>query len=238
MEDIVISSYKEQLKESALKAEAVKSAGFDIVIDELEKRNIKTTKLKEFFERLMNSNTKEELNRLTPRELSEITTDINNQITRALIVKAEIADALVRKSKIVALSKSPNGKIKDNDNYIRVGTALAEEITKFGIADGITTCITTYFKQKSYQAEYREKIIEKQKELGTYDAEQKEENRRKINARMETEILTTKESPKDKLLKEILKKENISDEDTDFDTAKEKYRQSVNERMQRLFVSK
>ena len=223
MEDIVISSYKEQLKESALKAEAVKSAGFDIVIDELEKRNIKTTKLKEFFERLMNSNTKEELNRLTPRELSEITTDINNQITRALIVKAEIADALVRKSKIVALSKSPNGKIKDNDNYIRVGTALAEEITKFGIADGITTCITTYFKQKSYQAEYREKIIEK---------------RRKINARMETEILTTKESPKDKLLKEILKKENISDEDTDFDTAKEKYRQSVNERMQRLFGSK
>ena len=234
MEDIVISSYKEQLKESALKAEAVKSAGFDIVIDELEKRNIKTTKLKEFFERLMNSNTKEELNRLTPRELSEITTDINNQITRALIVKAEIADALVRKSKIVALSKSPNGKI----NYIRVGTALAEEITKFGIADGITTCITTYFKQKSYQAEYREKIIEKQKELGIYDAEQKEENRRKINARMETEILTTKESPKDKLLKEILKKENISDEDTDFDTAKEKYRQSVNERMQRLFGSK
>ena len=51
----------------------------------------------------MNSNTKEELNRLTPRELSEITIDINNQITRALIVKAEIADALVRKSKIVAL---------------------------------------------------------------------------------------------------------------------------------------
>ena len=66
----------------------------------------------------------------------------------------------------------------------------------------------------------------------------KEENRRKINARMETEILTTKESPKDKLLKEILKKENISDEDTDFNTAKEKYRQSVNERMQRLFGSK
>ena len=97
---------------------------------------------------------------------------------------------------------------------------------------------TTYFKQKSYQAEYREKIIEKQKELGIYDAEQKEENRRKINARMETEILTTKESPKDKLLKEILKKENISDEDTDFNTAKEKYRQSVNERMQRLFGSK
>ena len=82
------------------------------------------------------------------------------------------------------------------------------------------------------------KIIEKQKELGIYDAEQKEENRRKINARMETEILTTKESPKDKLLKEILKKENISDEDTDFNTAKEKYRQSVNERMQRLFGSK
>jgi len=42
------------------------------------------------------------------------------------------------------------------------------------------------------------------------NAEQKEENRRKINARMETEILTTNESPKDKLLKEILKKENIS----------------------------
>ena len=35
-----------------------------------------------------------------------------------------------------------------------------------------------------------------------------------------------------------LKKENISDEDTDFNTAKEKYRQSVNERMQRLFGSK
>ena len=41
MEDIVISSYKEQLKESALKAEAVKSAGFDIVIDELEKEILK-----------------------------------------------------------------------------------------------------------------------------------------------------------------------------------------------------
>ena len=87
MEDIVISSYKEQLKESALKAEAVKSAGFDIVIDELEKRNIKTTKLKEFFERLMNSNTKEELNRLTPRELSEITTDSKSRNCRCFSSK-------------------------------------------------------------------------------------------------------------------------------------------------------
>jgi len=39
-----------------------------------------------------------------------------------------------------------------------------------------------------FEPEYREKIIEKQKELGIYDAEQKEENRRKINARMDITI--------------------------------------------------
>ena len=84
-----------------------------------------------------------------------------------------------------------------------------------------------------YNEDYEARLAEKEAKLKGF-----EENRRKINARMETEILTTKESPKDKLLKEILKKENISDEDTDFNTAKEKYRQSVNERMQRLFESK
>jgi 3-deoxy-D-manno-octulosonate 8-phosphate phosphatase KdsC-like HAD superfamily phosphatase len=112
--------------------------------------------------------------------------------------------------------------------YFKVNNSLLAILKTFHNAGGKTAIASTACR----------KNLEKQKELGIYDAEQKEENRRKINARMETEILTTKESPKDKLLKEILRTKNISDEDTDFDTAKEKYRQSVNERMQRLFGSK
>lgn len=234
MEDIVISSYKQQIKESSLKAEAVKAAGFDIVVEELDKRGIKTETLKSYFNRISNANTKEELNALTLNELLDITNDINNQITRALIAKAEIADALVRKSKIVALAKSPNGKVAEDDNYIKVGSNLATEINKEGIAEGLNTCIKNYCIQKIYQANYREKMIEKQKELGIYDENQKEENKRKINERMSTNDSITQLTPKKRLMKEIFKKDILDLEDTPFETAKINYQNALNERMRHL----
>lgn len=237
MEDIVISSYKQQIKESSLKAEAVKAAGFDIVVEELEKRGIKTTDLRAFFDRISNANTKEELNSLTLDELLTITNDINAQITRALIAKVEIADVLVRKSKLVALAKSPNGKVKDNDNYVKVGTNLAAEINREGIAEGLNTCIKNYCIQKIYQADYREKMIEKQKELGIYDEQQKEENKRKINQKITSTIdqfSNVKSNPKEKLLHEIFRRDITLDEEISFENAKESYRQAINERMRHL----
>ena len=233
MEDIVISSYKEQIKESLLKAEAVKEAGFDIVVEELEKRGVKTNELKSFFDKIVASHTMDDLNKLTLDDLISIIDDINTQVTHNLIAKVEIADALVRKSKLVALSKSPNGKVSDNDNYVKVGSNLALQINKEGIAAGIDVCIRNYCNQKIYQANYREKIIEKQKELGIYDEEAKNINRTMINEKIGISS-NNRISPKDKLLKEIFKRDIRDDSSDDFNTVKQKYRDYINERMKHL----
>jgi len=240
MEDIVITSYKQQIRESEFKADAVKSAGFDIVVEELKSRGVKTERLEKFFEQIVDAITVDDLNKLTMDEFSEIVEDINKQVTRALIAKAEIADSLVRKSKLVALSKSIDGKVEDNDNYVKVGSNLALEINKEGIAAGIDVCIRNYCNQKIYQANYREKMIQKQKENGTY-VEDDEKNL--INQQLDDfeeqdeEIDFTKFSDQDSkrvLLEKIFKREVNVESEIDFETAKENYRNMVNERMTKL----
>lgn len=234
MEDIVITSYKQQIKESSLKADAIKSAGFDIVIEELEKRQVKTAKIKEFFNKIVNSYTMSDLNTMTIDELEEVINDINQQVTRLLIAKVEIADSVVRKSRLVALSKSPDGKISEKDNYVLVGNNLAREINEEGIASGLNLCIRNYCSQKIYQADYREKMIEKQKELGIYNEEERNNNKMIINEKID--ISGKSMSPKQKLLLSIFNKE-IDDKSYDtisFEKAKDEYLMSIKNRMTNL----
>lgn len=232
MEDIVITSYKEQIKESSFKADAIKSGGFDIVIEELEKRQLKTSKIKDFFNKIVNCYTMDDLNKLTLGDLEEVVEDINDQVTRLLISKAEIADALVRKSKLVALSKSPDGKVKEKDNYVLVGTNLAKEITNEGIASGIELCIRNYCSQKIYQANYRAKMIEKEKELGIYDEEERTNNKALINEKIAENSKNS--DPKQKLLFTIFNRDIDDYEDISFDKAKENYRLAFNNRLQNI----
>ena len=232
MEDIVITSYKQQIRESSLKADAIKSGGFDIVIEELEKRGAKTSNIKTFFNKIVNSYTMDDLNKLTLGDLEEVIEDINKQVTRLLIAKVEIADAVVRKSKLVALAKSPNGKLSDKDNYVLVGSNLAKEINNEGIAIGLELCIKNYCSQKIYQYNYREKMIEKQKELGVYDEEERNNNREIINQKMESE--TSNLDPKSKLLFSIFNKDIEEDESISFEKAKDNYRNAFNNRLQSL----
>ena len=232
MEDIVITSYKEQIKESSFKADAIKSGGFDIVIEELEKRQVKTSRIKEFFNKIINCYTMDDLNKLTLGDLEEVIEDINSQVTRLLIAKAEIADAVVRKSKLVALSKSPDGKVKEKDHYVLVGTNLAKEITNEGIASGIEVCIRNYCSQKIYQANYREKMIEKEKELGIYDEEERNTNKNLINEKIDDN--SKKMDPKQKLLFSIFNRDIDDYENINFDKAKEEYLIAFNQRIKNI----
>ena len=63
--DLVINSYEEQIKESLLKAQAVKIAGFDLIIEELNKRSINCSDIVAFFKRLKDAHTREELDSIT-----------------------------------------------------------------------------------------------------------------------------------------------------------------------------
>lgn len=217
IEDIVINSYKEQIKQSILKAEAVKVAGFDLIIGELNKRSIKTDKVMTFFNKIRNSSTKEEIDNLTVDELNEIIDDINLQITKALISSVEVAELLVRKSRIIAKEKSPNGKINDNDNYVKVGTNLASEVNKHGIAHGLNICIKNYCIQKLYQATYREKIREKEKELGILVSDEKNKTSSPV-------IVNTKKS---KTMIELFGK-NINEDIDTFEVVKKNYIDKLN----------
>lgn len=232
MEDIVITSYKQQIKESSLKADAIKSGGFDIVIEELEKRGVKTSSIKQFFEKIVNSYTMDDLNKLTLGDLKDVIEDINTQVTRLLIAKVEIADTVVRKSKIVALAKSPDGKVDEKDNYVLVGSNLAKEINNEGVASGLELCIRNYCSQKIYQANYREKMIEKEKELGIYDEEERNNNREIINQKMSSE--QTVLDPKHRLLFSIFNRDIEEDDSISFEKAKDNYRIAFNIRIQNL----
>lgn len=232
MEDIVITSYKQQIKESSLKADAIKSGGFDIVIEELEKRQVKTTNIKNFFSKIVNSYTMSDLDKLTMDEFAEIIDDINKQVTRLLIAKVEIADAVIRKSKLVALSKSPDGKVHEKDNYILVGTNLAREINEEGIASGLEICIRNYCSQKIYQANYREKMIQKEKELGVYDEEKRNNSKAIINEKMDAK--TTNLDPKHRLLFTIFNRDVEENDKISFEEAKENYLNAFNNRINNL----
>lgn len=237
MEDIVVTSYKQQIRESEFKADAVKSAGFDIVVEELKNRGIKTERLETFFNQIVDAVTIDDLNKLTMDEFSEIVEDINTQVTRALVAKAEIADSIVRKSKLVALSKSIDGKVKSDDIYVKVGSNLAMELNKQGIASGLEVCIRNYCNQKIYQANYRAKMIEKQKANGTYVEDNEKDLINQTFDDVEEEIDFTKfgnSDPKKKLLEDIFKREVDIEASVTFEEAKENYRNMVNERMAKL----
>ena len=232
MEDIVITSYKQQIKESSLKADAIKSGGFDIVIDELEKRQVKTSDIKSFFNKIVESYTMSDLDKLTMDEFAKIIEDINQQVTRLLIAKVEVADAVIRKSRLVALSKSPDGKVHEKDNYILVGSNLAREINEEGIASGLELCIRNYCSQKIYQANYRDKMVEKEKELGIYDEEERNNNKAIINEKIDDK--RTNLDPKHRLLFSIFNRDVNEEEQISFEKAKENYRNAFNNRINNL----
>lgn len=225
IEDIVIKSYKEQIKQSILKSEAVKKAGFDVIISEIRRRGVQTEKLVSFFEQISHSKTKEELDQLTIDELNLIVDDINIQVTKSLISPVEIADILVQRSRLIAQEESPNGKIVDSDPYIKVGTNLASEVKKHGIAEGLSVCVKNYCIQKLYQANYREQLRLKESELGI-DSEEKnssfKRNSRKINLK------------KVETMKDIFSKEVEEDRMITFQDAKNHYLRSLSVKVSKL----
>lgn len=171
MEDVVVESYKKQIKESNLKAAIIKTGGFDVIVNYLDEHSIDTSRLKSFFLKIQQSRTLDDLNELTIDELIFITDDINTQITQELISQAEIGDYLLRKSNVIAHEKSLNGVVEKDNMYLVIGSNLASVIMKSGIAEGIRVCIKNYCNQKIYQANYREKLEEKEKELGIFQSE-------------------------------------------------------------------
>lgn len=225
MDDIVVKSYKEQIKQSVLKSEAVKKAGFDIIISELKRRGVQTEQIVSFFDKIKNSTKKEELDQLTIDELNLIIDDINIQVTKSLISPVEVADILVQKSRLIAQNESPNGKILDSDPYIKVGVNLASEVNKHGIADGLSVCVKNYCIQKLYQANYREQLILKEKELGIEIEDQKfsvNKSRKKINLR------------KNQTMNDIFKREIEDDHMITFQDAKDRYLKALGIKVSRL----
>ena len=212
IEDLVINSYKEQIKESVIKAKAIDVAGFSVIVEELKRRGIDTKRVLDYFNKMKLANTHEELDNLTVEELDEITLDINKQVTRALISPVEMSDLVIRKSKIIARDMSVDGKVLDNDKFIKIGANLAAEIEKHGIASGLNTCIKNYCIQKLYQQNYKEKIREKEKELGIENTTiEKSKTVKKVD------------SKKDKTLKDIFKKSVEYSNLGSFDVIKNNY---------------
>lgn len=225
MDDIVVKSYKEQIKQSVLRSETVKKAGFDIIISELKRRGVQTEQIVSFFDKIKNSTKKEELDQLTIDELNLIIDDINIQVTKSLISPVEVADLLVQKSRLIAQNESPNGKILDSDPYIKVGVNLASEVNKHGIADGLSVCVKNYCIQKLYQANYREQLILKEKELGIEIEDQKfsvSKSRKKINLR------------KNQTMNDIFKREIEDDHMITFQDAKDRYLKALGIKVSRL----
>lgn len=223
--DLVINSYEEQIKESLLKAQAVKIAGFDIIIEELKKRSIDCNEVTIFFDKIKNANTIEEINSLTIDDLNEIIENMNTQVTKSLTSAVEVAEHLLRRSREIALEKSPNGKINTSDNYIKVGTNLSNEVQQHGISYGLDICIRNYCIQKMYQASYREKIKERKIKLGIYD-----ENLENITKKN----ITSKGPNINKTLRSILKKDTVASSDKSFDKIKEDYFNVINNKVSHL----
>ncbi len=223
--DLVINTYKEQIKESILKMQAIKIAGFDIIVEELTKRGIDCSKVIAFLNKIKDASTKEDLYNITIDEMNEIIEDINIQITKALISSLEIAGTLERKSKMIAIKKSPNGKITDDDNYIKVGTNLSSEINKHGISHGLSICIKNYCIQRIYQSDYREKIEEQEQKLGIYSQEETKEIKGTIKS---------KDKKKDRLMKEIFNKDIQIDKINKFEISKNEYFKYLNKLIESL----
>ena len=218
VEDLVVGSYKEQIRESLLKAKAIEIAGFSVMTEELKKRGINTDRAVNFFNKIKASTHKTDLDRLTVDELDEVINDINMQVTRALISPIEISDTLIRKSRIIAREMSINSIVKDDDKFVKVGVNLASEVTKHGIAKGLNTCIKNYCIQKLYQFTYKEKIDERVKKVGIPEEHVEEK-------KVEKNIPTRKKlnSGKDKTMNEIFKKDIEDTSKSSFEAIKNNY---------------
>ncbi len=223
--DLVINSYEEQIKESLLKAQAVKIAGFDLIIEELNKRSINCSDIVDFFKRLKDAHTREELDFITIDELSQLVDDINRQVTQSLVSSVEVAGHLLRRSRVIALEKSPNGKVGKDDKYIKVATNLANEIQQHGISHGIDICIRNFCVQKMYQITYKEKIKERKIKLGIYEEE------KKVDSKKNSFSFSLKIN---KVLKEIFKTNHVSSSDKSFDEIKVDYFNSINNKVSNL----
>ncbi|MBO5138982.1 MAG: hypothetical protein J6B89_05050 [Bacilli bacterium] len=236
MEDVVVESYKKQIKESNIKAEAIKTGGFDIIISYLDDHDVDTSKLKSFFLKVQQSRTLDDLNQLTLDELISITDDINTQVTHGLISQAEIGDYLLRKSNIIAHEKSLNGVVEKSNKYLVIGSNLASVVMKYGIAEGIKLCIKNYCNQKIYQANYREKLVEKEKKLGIYKSEEsilqkKQEIQKKFTAEVmdKVDVNLNSDNKKSNFLKVLFGHEVSVNMDKNFYDLMEEYRVKFND---------
>lgn len=241
MEDVVVESYKRQIKECNVNADTLKVGGFDIIVKYLDEHGVDTNRLKSFFKEIQTSKTLDDINKLTMDELLSIIGDINHQVTRELISQAEIGDYILRRTNAVAHEKSLSGDVKRDNRYLVVGTNLSSIIMKSGIAEGIKICIKQYCNQKIYQANYRAKLEEREKELGIYQDEEeklrrKEEIRRKFDEEVKSklgEVSTTSESKVDTqggVLEEIFG-HAVSSVGRSFDIVKQNYYNKFNERL-------
>lgn len=208
MEDVVVESYKRQIKESILKSEIIKTGGFDIIVDYLEQHGVDTSRLKTFFLKIKKSRTLDDLNQLTMDELLDIVDDINRQVTHELISQAEVGDYLLRKSNVIAHEKSINGVVDKNNRFLVIGNNLSEVVMRHGVAEGIKLCIKNYCNQKIYQANYRERLKEKEIELGIYQdeaniLEKKREIKKRFNDEVSSKILDSTDSKKSLLMTEL-----------------------------------
>lgn len=218
VEDLVIGSYKEQIRESLLKAKAIEIAGFSVMIEELKKRGINTDRAVTFFGKIKGSSHRDDLDRLTIDELDEVINDINMQVTRALISPIEISDTLIRRSRIIAREMAIDSVVRDDDKFVKVGVNLASEVTKHGISKGLNTCIKNYCIQKLYQYTYKEKINERMAKLGIENetVEEKKEVKN-IGTKKKTNI------GKNKIMNEIFARDIEDDNKSSFEVVKNNY---------------
>ena len=218
VEDLVVGSYKEQIRESLLKAKAIDIAGFSVMIEELKKRGINTDRVVNFFSKIKASTYKADLDRLTVDELDEVIDDINMQVTRALISPIEISDTLIRSSRIIAREMSINSVVTDDDKFVKVGVNLASEVTKHGIAKGLNTCIKNYCIQRLYQFTYKEKIEERVGKTGIKEEKTEEK-------KIENNIPVREKSNvgKNKTMNEIFQRDIENENKSSFDVVKNNY---------------
>ncbi len=216
-EDLVIKSYREQINESILKADAVEKAGFNVIIDSLNRKNINTKDVVNYFNRIKSASSMEELDKLTIGELNKITEALNKEITEALISPVEISEKLIREGARIAKEESPTGKVENNDKYMMIGNNLGAQVNEHGIAFGVNQAIRNYCTQKIYQIEYGKKIKEKEEELGL-EAKEKKETTSTSGISHDANF----NSKKEKFLSGILNTTPISSEDS-FEVIKENY---------------
>ena len=142
-----------------------------------------------------------------------------------MVSSVEVAGHLLRRSRVIALEKSPNGKIGKDDKYIKVATNLANEIQQHGISHGIDICIRNFCVQKMYQITYKEKIKERKIKLGIYEEE------KSIASKKNSFSSSLKVN---KVLKEIFKTNHVSSSDKSFDEIKVDYFNSINNKVSNL----